>query len=365
MIETWKASGAEGEFFSLWAGHHAKLLNAEQVTGYSTLLLNMAPRLLMTVNSVAILWLGGLRVVDGYLSMGMLFAFQALAVLFLEPVNGLLDLGGKLQQGVADMSRVDDVLRYPVPAHSTVSETEAKLDGYLELRDVSFGYNRFEEPLIAGLSLSLRPGQSVALVGCSGSGKSTIARLISGLYEPWTGEILFDGKKRAEWGPIGMARSFAMVDQDIALFEGAIRDNITMWDESVAEPAVVSAAEDACLHDDITERTDGYRSWIEEGGRNFSGGQRQRLEIARALAVNPRILVLDEATSALDPATEQRIVEALRRRGCACLIVAHRLSTIRDCEEIVMLESGRVVERGSHEELLGAGGAYSRLIGAS
>ena len=369
MIENFKATGSEGEFFSLWAGYHAKVLNGNQKIGSSSLMLSMAPMLLMALNSVAILWLGGLRVIDGLLTMGMLFAFQTLVAQFLEPVNGLLDLGAKLQEAEAGMNRVDDVLEYPVSrrltADSGSSEIERRLDGYLELRNITFGYSKLDPPLIKDFSLSMKPGQSVALVGGSGSGKSTVAKLVAGLYDPWEGEILFDGKPRSEWDPTTMARSFAMVDQDIAMFEGTIRENLTLWDESVAEPVIVRAAEDACIHDDIIERKGGYDFQIEEGGRNFSGGQRQRLEIARALTVNPRILVLDEATSALDPATEKLIVDALRRRACTCLVVAHRLSTIRDCDEIIMLERGQVVERGTHEQLVEAGGAYAGLISAT
>ena len=371
MIETYKATGAENEFFSLWAGHQAKVLNTTQKIGGSSLLLTIVPPLLTSLNVVAILWAGGLRAMDGFLTLGMLLAFQGLTALFIDPVNKLVELGGKLQEAEADMTRVDDVLNYPA-APQPVSEiatgetapgdVEPKLDGYLELRDVSFGYSRLDPALISGLSLSLRPGQSVALVGGSGSGKSTVAKLVAGLYEPWEGEIFFDGKKRIERSPSVMARSFGMVDQDIVLFEGTIRDNLTLWDETVPEPVMVRAAEDACIHDDITARRGGYRYPVEEGGRNFSGGQRQRIEIARALTVNPRILVLDEATSALDPTTEKRIVDALRRRACTCLVVAHRLSTIRDCDEIIVLERGKVVERGTHEALAQAGGAYARLI---
>jgi NHLM bacteriocin system ABC transporter peptidase/ATP-binding protein len=369
MMETLKASGLESDFFSKWSGSQTKVLNGHQSMASVGVLLQAVPPFLMALNTALILSLGGLRVMDGYMTIGMLVAFQSLMASFIEPINQLVSMGAKVQEMEGDMNRLDDVFRYQCEAQAadigksaTVSQPVSRLSGHIELRDVTFGYSPLDPPLIEGFNLTLRPGMRVALVGGSGCGKSTLSRLVMGLFEPWSGEILFDGVRRDAHARHSLISSLSMVSQDISMFSGTVRENMSMWDDTLPESQLVQAAKDACIHDVIAARNGGYDSLVQEGGANFSGGQRQRLEIARALAINPRILVLDEATSALDPVTEMQVDDNLRRRGCTCLIVAHRLSTIRDCDEIIVLDRGRVMERGTHTELLGKGGLYSSLM---
>lgn len=370
MIETIKASGAENGFFERWAGYHAKQNNTQVAFAKLNQYIGMLPMLLQQLANTAILMIGVYLILDGKFTIGTLIAFQGFMAAFLAPVNQLVDVGQSFQEMRSSMERVEDVMNYKPDVednplgdqNSQLSINYEKLSGTIQMKDITFGYNRLSPPLIESFSMSLKPGSRVALIGGSGSGKSTLAKLISGLYKPWSGEILFDGRPREEINRGVFTGSLAVVDQDIVLFEDSILNNITMWDRSIPQTAVIAAAKDAQLHEDIMQREGGYDHIIQEGGKNFSGGQRQRFEIARALAQEPSIIVLDEATSALDTQTELDVMNTIKARGITCIIIAHRLSTIRDCDEIIVLDKGKVVERGTHQTLLESDGMYTRLI---
>lgn len=365
LIETMKATGGENGYFRRWAGQHATTLEEQQRLGVPSAWLAVVAPMLATLNSALILWIGGLRAVDGHISIGLLVAFQALVTRFTAPVARLNAVAGRVQDFAADVARLKDVENFPVDSLYSRREPAAstrRLTGHVTLEEITFGYSPLDKPLLTAFSLSVGPGQQVALVGGSGSGKSTVSRLISGLYSPWEGTIRVDGQRLEDIPRSALAASVSFVDQDIFLFEGTVRDNVALWDPSVPDDAVVAALEDAALYEVVARRPGGIHSRVEQDGRNFSGGQRQRLEIARALVRRPSILVLDEVTSALDAETEQIIIDNLRRRGCACVVIAHRLSTVRDSDEIVVLDHGSVVERGRHEDLVTAGGPYAELV---
>jgi NHLM bacteriocin system ABC transporter peptidase/ATP-binding protein len=370
-IETIKSAGVEQDAFARWAGYHARTTAAAQELDRLSIYLGIVPPLLATLGNAAILGVGSFRVMRGAMSIGDLVAFQTLAASFAEPIGRLIGLGSKLQQIKADLARVSDVLAHPTAPRAAASDPDAtpvggaaRLAGGIELRDVTFGYNPNEPPLIEKFCLTARPGQRIALVGGSGSGKSTLARLICGLYPVSAGNILFDGRPLAEIPTGVLANSLSYVDQDVFLFAATVRENISLFDDSVDEAQLARALRDAAIFDEISLRPGHYDYAMAEDGRDFSGGQRQRIEIARALVGDPTILVLDEATSALDPVVEAAIVENIRRRGCTCIIVAHRYSTIRDCDEIVVLSKGRVVGRGTHAELVESCQPYVDLLRA-
>lgn len=366
MIETIKASGAENGFFQKWAGHQAAV-NTQAVEASKTQQsIGIIPAFLGTLANYIVLILGVWLTMQGKFTLGAVMMFQGFLSSFMEPAMTLVNAGQTIQEMRTQMERVEDVMEYPddVSITSDVSDEEDlnKLSGNIELKNITFGYSRLAEPLIKDFSLTMKTGDRIALVGASGCGKSTISKLISGMYQPWSGEILFDGKQRSAYPRDVVVGSIAVVDQDIILFEDSIENNIKMWDETILDFEVILAARDAQIHDDIVQMPGGYKHKLISGGRNLSGGQRQRLEIARVLAQDPTIIILDEATSALDAKTEFEVVNAIKERGITCIVIAHRLSTVRDCDEIIVLDNGKVVERGRHEDLMRAGGAYSELV---
>lgn len=366
MIETIKASGAENGFFEKWAGYQASA-NTQQVKFQKlNQLLGQLPALVSSICNTAVLMVGVYLAMQGRFTVGMIMAFQGFLGSFISPATSLISAGQSLQEMRTEMERIEDVMRYPtdVPEDEPVSDNceYDKLSGNIEMKNVTFGYSRLAEPLIENFNLSLKTGSRVAFVGPSGCGKSTLSKLISGLYKPWSGEILFDGKKISEIDRSVFTGSLAVVDQDIILFEDTIANNIKMWDNSIEDFEMIMAARDAQLHEDIMQREGGYQYKMTEGGKDFSGGQRQRMEIARVLAQDPTIIILDEATSALDAKTEYNVVNSIKDRGITCIVVAHRLSTIRDCDEIIVMDNGRVAERGTHDELMKNGGMYAELV---
>ena len=366
MIETIKASGAENGFFEKWSGYQASV-NTQNVR-YQKVnqMLGVIPSVLSSAANIVILCLGVWLVIKGEFTIGMIMAFQGYLTAFLTPAQTMITAGQTLQEMRTRMERVGDVMEYPeavAAEDAPVSETTEydKLSGTLSMRNVTFGYSRLAEPLIENFNLELKAGQRVAFVGASGCGKSTLSKLISGLYEPWSGEILFDGKPIREIDRSIFTGSVAVVDQDIILFGDTIANNIKMWDNSIEDFEMIMAARDADIHEDIMQREGGYQYKITEGGKDFSGGQRQRMEIARVLAQDPTMIIMDEATSALDARTDFEVVNSIKDRGITCFVIAHRLSTIRDCDEIIVLDRGKVVERGTHEELMARNGLYTSL----
>ena len=367
MTETIKSSGAEEGFFRRWAGYQASV-NTQNVK-YATLnaKIGWIPSFISSLSNYAVMFMGIMLAMNDNFTVGMITTFQGLLASFMGPAQTMISAGQLIQEMRTQMERVDDVMEYPDDPMIKDEEVRddisyAKLLGDIEIKNLTFGYSRLGNPVISDFSAHIKPGSRVAIVGSSGSGKSTVSKLVTGLYQPWEGEILFDGKPMEAYPRAVITGSIAMVDQDIVLFEDTIENNIRMWDSSIEKFEIVLAARDAQIHDDILQRPGGYQYRLIENGRDLSGGQRQRLEIARALAQDPSIIILDEATSALDAKTEYELVKAVKDRGISCIVIAHRLSTIRDCDEIIVLEKGKIVERGTHDELYARGGAYTELV---
>ena len=367
MVETIKASGAENGYFQKWVGYQASVNTQNVKYAKINQYLGMIPTLLSAVAESSVLILGVWLTMYGNFTLGMIMTFQQFLSSFMSPAMTLISAGQTIQEMRTQMERVEDVMQYPEDPnfsdHPLDEDADySKLSGSVELKHVTFGYSRLGQPLIQDFSMSMKPGSRVAFVGSSGCGKSTLSKLISGLYQPWSGEILFDGKPISQIDRSVFTGSVAVVDQDIVLFEDTIANNIKMWDESIEDFEMILAARDAQIYDDIMARDGGFYGKLTEGGKDLSGGQRQRIEIARVLAQDPSIIIMDEATSALDAKTEYELVKAVKDRGITCIVIAHRLSTIRDCDEIIVLDKGKVVERGTHEELYAKGGYYSELI---
>ena len=365
MIETIKASGAENGFFERWAGYQASV-NSQQVK-YAKInqYMGMIPAAVSTITGIVVLTLGVWFTMEGTFTVGMIMAFQGMLSSFSAPAQTFISAGQTIQEMRTQMERIDDVMLYRDDECYKAQGKEdhlTKLKGNIELKNVTFGYSRLSKPVIKDFSLTVKPGERVALVGSSGCGKSTISKLVSGLYQPWSGEILYDGKPLSEVDRDVFTGSLAVVDQEITLFEDTVANNIKMWDNSIEDFEMILAARDAQMHEEIMHRDGGYHYRIAEGGKDFSGGQRQRLEIARVLAQDPSVIILDEATSALDAKTEYDLVKAVKDRGITCIVVAHRLSTICDCDEIIVLDHGVAVERGTHDELYAKGGKYTQLV---
>ena len=365
MIETIKSSGAENGFFRQWAGYQASVNTQAVKFTKLNLFIGTLPSLVTGIANLAVLGIGVMLVIRGEFTKGMVMAFQGYLSAFMQPATSLINAGQSLQEMITQIERVDDVMSYKEDAcfdpKPKVKEYE-KLSGAIELKNVTFGYSRLGKPLITDFSMTIKPGQKVAFVGRTGCGKSTLAKLISGLNHPWSGSITFDGIPLEQIDRDVFTGSVSVIDQDITLFEDTINANIKMWDDSIEDFEVILAARDADIYDDIVTRDGGFSHKLLEGGRDLSGGQRQRLEIARALAQDPTICIMDEATSALDAQTEHEVIRSISERGITCIVIAHRLSTIRDCDQIIVLDKGKVIERGTHDELYALNGVYASLV---
>ncbi len=367
ITSTLKASGTETEYAERIMGYSAKAISLDNKLSRHQQIANAIPAAVKVAADAAILFVGGFLVIRGRMSIGQLVAFTALFGSFSEPVEKMVSFVKDFQTAKADISRIEDIENYPpdkktAPQDEGVFSPKTKLNGSVELKKISFGYSRLNAPIVEDFSCKVECGSSIAFIGASGCGKSTVSKIVSGLYEPWSGEVLFDGIPIGDIPKEILNASVSTVSQNITLFSGTVRDNLTLWNSNVTEADMIAAAKDACIHDIITQKPGAYDYRLTEGASNFSGGQRQRLEIARALVLNPTVLIMDEATSALDPLIEKRIIDNIKRRGCTCIIIAHRLSAIRDCDQIIVMSKGKIVQHGTHEQLRAENGLYQTFI---
>ena len=350
-METIKAAGAEQRFYQKWESLYTQALNARITVTRQMILMGALPLLVQQLTAALLLCLGAWFILKGELTPGMLLASQGFMSVMLFPITKMSNVMQDIFRSHSMLERQEEVLDIEVNSEERIVNSEP-LKGEVELRNVTFGYDRSMPPLIEHLSLRIKPGEQVAFVGKSGCGKSTLAMLVAGLYEPWEGEIFLDGKPISQTSRATLTGSIGVVGQDVTLFEGTIADNIRMWDESITDADVVRAATCAQLHQEITDMPNTYDSLVETGGQNFSSGQRQRLEIAAALAKQPTILILDEATATLDITTEAAIIQDVRKLGITLLMIAHRLETVRQCDTIYVIEHGHVIQHGSHDQLM-------------
>lgn len=366
ITDTLKASGAENEYIARVLGYQVKNANLVQEQTRFQKIIGAIPSATGNITDVLHLLVGGILVINGSMSMGMLSAFCSLFDSFIEPVNSLVTFAQKIQTLKASINRVEDVQKYPEDIRyendKQSTQVHKKLSGEIALQDISFGYSSLKPPLVEHFCFHLNSGETIAFVGPSGCGKSTVSKIVSGLYRPWGGQILLDGRPIDQLPKECLTASIATVSQNITLFTGSIRDNLTMWNKAILEEDMIAAAKDACIHDFIISCPGGYDYNLTENAANISGGQRQRLEIARALATKPSILVMDEATSALDPIVEKQVMDNIKRRGCTCIIVAHRLSAIRDCSQIVVMRDGKIIQQGNHKSLITEDGYYKGFV---
>ena len=368
MIETIKASGAENGFFERWSGYQASVTGAKVKFDKVNRFLGTLPSLVQQLSGIFIMLLAYRSIMDNHFTAGLLLAFQACMTSFMTPVNDLIDAGQSIQEMKASVERITDVMEYPEETNAKEDlapdelDNVRKLTGQIEMKNVNFGYSKYGKPVIRDFSLTVTPGKRIALVGSSGCGKSSVAKLLTGLYKPWSGEILFDGKPISDIPKPVFNGSLAMVDQDVILFKDTIANNISMWDRTIEDFDIILASRDAAIHEDVMARKGGYSYVLEENGKDLSGGQRQRIEIARVLAGDPSIIIMDEATSSLDARTEYDIIKFIRDRGITSIIIAHRLSTIKECDEIIVIDDGAIVQRGTHNELIKEDGLYKRLV---